>query len=471
MNKLDTKVQISTKGKRPDVLVGCTVENSANTHKYKVSSPVKKINLLHKEFVKMTVEKALEIGKLLVEQKSKLGHGNWEDWMKAYLDFSSATAKRYMRLYEVRDELKSVAMTDLSLTEIYEYMNSRTKDEYQENTDYYRARDKERDARREAFADRKHNYVNNPTDGIYEDQVICGNSLVVMQEMIDAGYENSYDCVICSPPYNNRLYYGPDYTDDQPYPKYLAMIKEFIALSYKLLRKGGRLIINIDDMTRQEKEGDHHYALESDIVQMIRTMNINLYELDKIIWYKSNGGTQWRTCWGSHCSPSSPKLRNCFESILIYSKEQHVLPNTYETKPDITKEEFEDWTFNVWEIHPNSHSPHPASYTEKLTDRLIKLYSFPKSKILDPFCGSGTTCKSAQLLGRTYTGIELNPNYAQYSRDRLDLTPEKLRDKYAEFLGGKKTNKTEKDKTKKRIVPKLKKNISICKDINRKGVA
>jgi DNA modification methylase len=451
-------VQNSTKGKRPDVLVGQT-------------SVVKKINQLHKEFIKMTVKKALEIGRLLVEQKTKLGHGNWEDWMGTNLEFSAATAKRYMRLYEVRDELKTVTMTDLSLTEIYEQMNSRTKEEHQENTDYYREQNKERDARREAFADRKHNYVN-PTDGIYEDRVICGNSLEVMQNMIDAGHENSYDNIIFSPPYNNRLYYGPDYKDDLPYPKYLAMLKEVIALSYKLLRKGGRLIINIDDMTRLEKGGDHHYTLESDLVQIIRTMDIELYELDKIIWFKSNSGTQWRTCWGSHCSPSSPKLRNCFESILIYSKEEHVLPNTYNTKPDITKEEFEDWTFNVWEIHPNSNSPHPASYTEKLTNRLIKLYSFPKCKILDPFCGSGTTLKSAQIFGRSYTGIDLNPNYAQYSRDRLDLTPEQLKDKYAEFLGGKKpkeTNKTEKDKTKKLVVSKLKKNISICKD--KKGVA
>jgi modification methylase len=431
---------------------------------------IKRINQLHKTFMKMTVAKAVEIGKLLTEQKEKLGHGNWEDWMRTNLEFSAATAKRYMRLYEAKDDLKTVTVSDLSLTDVYKLMDSRTEEEHKARTKYFRERDNERDARRKTFADRKHKYIN-PPEGIYENQIIHGDCLKVMPKMIDAGYANTYHNITFSPPYNNRLYYGSHYIDSKPYTEYLAMLEKVIALCYQLLCRGGRLIMNIDDMTRLDKDGDHHYTLEADIIQMIRKMNIKLYEYDKIIWYKSNSGTLWRPAWGSYCSPSSPILRNCFETILIYYKEQRILPNTYNTQPDIIKEDFEEWTFNVWEIHPNVNTPHPATFSEDLTDRLITLYSFPKCKILDPFCGTGTTCKSAQRLDRSYTGIDLNANYAQYSRDRLDLTPEQLRDKYTEFLGGKTAKKSKKAKSRELVVSKLNENISFSKAENKKAVA
>ena len=40
--------------------------------------------------------------------------------------------------------------------------------------------------------------------------------------------------------------------------------------------------------------------------------------------------------------------------------------------------------------------------------------------VLDPFSGAGTTCLVAEQLGRDSIGIELNPEYAQMSRDRIE---------------------------------------------------
>lgn len=40
--------------------------------------------------------------------------------------------------------------------------------------------------------------------------------------------------------------------------------------------------------------------------------------------------------------------------------------------------------------------------------------------ILDPFCGSGTTCVAAKELGRNFIGFELNPTYYQFAIDRLN---------------------------------------------------
>jgi len=40
-------------------------------------------------------------------------------------------------------------------------------------------------------------------------------------------------------------------------------------------------------------------------------------------------------------------------------------------------------------------------------------------RVLDPFCGVGTTCLVAGRLDRDYLGIELNPHFARLARERL----------------------------------------------------
>ena len=47
--------------------------------------------------------------------------------------------------------------------------------------------------------------------------------------------------------------------------------------------------------------------------------------------------------------------------------------------------------------------------------------------ILDPFCGSGTTCVAAKKLGRRWIGVEIDPKYADVARDRVEKAPRPMR--------------------------------------------
>ena len=51
---------------------------------------------------------------------------------------------------------------------------------------------------------------------------------------------------------------------------------------------------------------------------------------------------------------------------------------------------------------------------------LVATHSNLDSLILDPFCGSGTTCVAAKMLGRRYIGIDISEEYCQIARQRLE---------------------------------------------------
>ena len=51
--------------------------------------------------------------------------------------------------------------------------------------------------------------------------------------------------------------------------------------------------------------------------------------------------------------------------------------------------------------------------------RCVRMFSFVGDTILDPMCGSGTTCKMAKLLGRNYLGIDISKEYCKMARERV----------------------------------------------------
>lgn len=62
---------------------------------------------------------------------------------------------------------------------------------------------------------------------------------------------------------------------------------------------------------------------------------------------------------------------------------------------------------------------HPAPFLVKDIMKLISMFTKKGMRVLDPFCGSGTTLIAANNLGRTGIGIDLNNEYKLLSLERL----------------------------------------------------
>ena len=62
---------------------------------------------------------------------------------------------------------------------------------------------------------------------------------------------------------------------------------------------------------------------------------------------------------------------------------------------------------------------HPATFPEELAKDHIISWSNEGDIVLDPLCGSGTTLKVAEKLGRKWVGIEINPEYCEIAKQRI----------------------------------------------------
>ena len=75
---------------------------------------------------------------------------------------------------------------------------------------------------------------------------------------------------------------------------------------------------------------------------------------------------------------------------------------------------------DMWTIptHPFKGA-HFAVFPESLVEPIIKAASPVGGVVLDPFAGSGTTLRVARRLGRSWIGIEINPEYAEMCLARV----------------------------------------------------
>lgn len=236
-------------------------------------------------------------------------------------------------------------------------------------------------------------------------KIYLGDCLKIMSQIP----KRAVSLIITSPPYNLSLGYD-SYKDNLSHEKYLEWMKKVWKESYRVLRSGGRLIINI------APTGISNFIpIHIDFVNICRELGFT-YRAE-IIWYKQT--IRNRTAWGSWRSPKNPHVLPSWEYVLIFHKEKPQLEG-YKSKIDITGEEFKAWSDAHWYIPPETQRKgHPAPFPEKLIKRLIKFYSYKEDVVLDPFNGTGTTTFVASKYNRQYIGIDVSEEYNQVALARL----------------------------------------------------
>ena len=61
---------------------------------------------------------------------------------------------------------------------------------------------------------------------------------------------------------------------------------------------------------------------------------------------------------------------------------------------------------------------HPAVFPDELPRRLIRMFSFQGEVVLDPFLGTGTTCKVSKEMERNSIGYEINPAFVSLVKQK-----------------------------------------------------
>ena len=64
---------------------------------------------------------------------------------------------------------------------------------------------------------------------------------------------------------------------------------------------------------------------------------------------------------------------------------------------------------------------HPAIFPEKLAEDHILSWSNPEDVVMDPMCGSGTSCKMADIHRRKWIGMDISGKYIEIAKERMQL--------------------------------------------------
>ena len=220
--------------------------------------------------------------------------------------------------------------------------------------------------------------------------------------------DHSVHLMITSPPYNVSKEYDQDLTLDE----YRELLRQVFRETYRVLATGGRACVNIANLGRKPYLPLHACVIED-------MLEIGFLMRGEIIWNKASSASP-STAWGSWLSANNPVLRDVHEYILVFSKDSFSRSGS-ERESTIIKDDFLAWTKSVWDFPSVSARQvgHPAPFPEELPRRLIELYTFLDDVVLDPFCGSGTTCLAALKAKRHYIGYEINPEYLRLAEERL----------------------------------------------------
>ncbi len=237
--------------------------------------------------------------------------------------------------------------------------------------------------------------------------------------------KRSIDLSVFSPPYDGIRDYKKGWAFDFP-----ALGKNL----YRITKDGGVCAVVIGDGTK-------------DFAKSLTTFKL------AVDWCENAGWRLFETCVyhrdGNPGAWWSSRFRVDHEYILLFFKGKR--PKTFNKKPLMVPSKHAGKIYagtdrltdgNFKKISPKAVNPmkcrgtvwhyrtsntegnrlklkHPATYPNKLAEDLILCFSNPGDMVLDPMCGSGTTCIMAIRNHRKTMGIEINKDYCEIADERI----------------------------------------------------
>lgn len=263
-------------------------------------------------------------------------------------------------------------------------------------------------------------------------QVLVGDCRDVLATLS----EKSVQCCVTSPPYwGLRDYRHNDQIGSEESPEdYVKTLVEVFGAVRRVLKDDGTLWLNVGDgYARNGGTGSHGpNAIVGNTKKLIQKRNCKVPE----VWGLKDRdlmGIPWRVAFALQedgwilrsritwikrtAMPESVKNRptNATEEIFLFVKNP-----TYFYDPNAVREESGANLRNYWILGPDpNNSGHPAAFPRELARRCVLLGSRTGDTVLDPFGGSGTTGLAASELERRAILIEINPEFADISKQRV----------------------------------------------------
>jgi len=234
---------------------------------------------------------------------------------------------------------------------------------------------------------------------------IKGDARLVMATIED----ESIDCIVTTPPYWNLKKYNTESIQAKTMDEYSDELLRVMAEAWRVLKPQGSLWLNLADV----------YA---DRALQALPWRIAMQMMDLQGWTLRND-VVWNKPLGEYGS-GLDHLRNVHEFMFHFVKSAD---DFYFAEAELRRyakqigEKSGVMPGDVWSIEPEKSAIERYRVSPESLCLLPIVATCPRDGIvLDPYCGTGTTCKVAYDVNRRSIGIDINDDRLQRARGRVE---------------------------------------------------
>ncbi len=229
------------------------------------------------------------------------------------------------------------------------------------------------------------------------------------------------DATVTSPPYN----IGKEYEDILHLDRYITWLSEIISQIYSITKANGTFILNVGYL-KVEGKG------RAIPIPYLLWDKIKFYLNQEIVWNYGAGVAS-----KNYLSPRNEKIlwyikdSNDYTFNLDPIRDPDVKYPNQKKNGKLRCNTLGKNPSDVWQIakvtsganrSSEERTSHPAQFPEDLISRIVLGFTNENDLILDPFIGSGTTASVSMLNNRKCIGFEINTDYCETIKTRLERT-------------------------------------------------